>query len=95
MYLGTCFGVKMSNIDNKNNIDSLNRLPNEGQKEFHEEKRIGTAIENQLNGNAFNCLQHALNFRNKTQEKYEFIRYAQRNLCAFYAAIKLYFVQFI
>jgi len=56
MYLGTCFGVKMSNIDNKNNIDSLNRLPNEGQKEFHEEKRIGTAIENQLNGNAFNCL---------------------------------------
>jgi hypothetical protein len=39
MYLGTCFGVKMSNIDNKNNIDSLNRLPNEGQREFHEEKR--------------------------------------------------------
>jgi hypothetical protein len=95
MYLGTCFGVKMSHIYNKSCTSSLSRLTNEDQKESDEEMLDETARENQLNANALKSLQHALNLRNTAQEKYEFIRHAQLDLCDFYAGIKHHFVQLI
>ena len=80
MYLGTCLGVKMSSIDSKDAIGSLNGLPSKAQRELNGEMLIETAIEN---------------LRNTTQEKHEFIRHAQLDLCDFYAGIKHHFVQFI
>ena len=52
MYLGTCFGVQMSNIDNKNTIRSLSSLTNEDQKEFEGEVLCEPARQNPLNSNA-------------------------------------------
>ena len=52
MYLGTCFGVKMSHIYNKSNIGSLSRLTNEDQKEFEGEVLCEPARQNPLNSNA-------------------------------------------
>ena len=52
MYLGTCFGVQRSNIDNKNTIGGLIRLTKIQQATFGQEIVIKTIRENSLNSNA-------------------------------------------
>jgi hypothetical protein len=69
MYLGTCFGVQTTDIDNKNSIRSLGSLTNEDQKERVGERLDKTARENPRNSNASMSLQHDLNLRNTAPEK--------------------------
>jgi len=49
MYLGTCFGVQRSNIDNKNTIGGLIRLTNHEQTKFDAGMIIKTIRDNSRN----------------------------------------------
>jgi hypothetical protein len=69
MYLGTCFGVQRSNIDNKNTIDGLIRLTNNEQTKFKEGMIIKTIRDSSLNLSALMRHEDFKNLKKSTQEK--------------------------
>jgi hypothetical protein len=66
MYLGTCFGVQRSNIDNKNTIYSLSRLTKKDQGKYDKRIIIKTIREISCNSSTLKMRQDDINFKKST-----------------------------